>query len=222
MTGVAGQRRGLFVTLEGIEGAGKSTVAAALCAMLRARGHLVRATREPGGTPLAERLRASVLERGAELVSPQVETLLMFAARGIHLDNLIRPALAAGEWVLCDRFTDATRAYQGGGRGVPLALIEQLAEAVQRGLEPDLTLLLDLPVEQGLARARIRREAAGEAVPDRFESETLEFFGRVRAAYRALAAAHPARFCVIDAGGDAASVVSAAQHALDRRLGGRT
>ena len=219
---MAGQRRGLFVTLEGIEGAGKSTVAAALCAMLRARGHRVRVTREPGGTPLAERLRASVLERGAEVVSPQVETLLMFAARGIHLDNLIRPALAAGEWVLCDRFTDATRAYQGGGRGVPLALIEQLAAAVQRGLEPDLTLLLDLPVEQGLERARIRREAAGESVPDRFESETLEFFGRVRAAYRALAAAHPARFCVIDAGGDAASVVSAAQDALDRRLGGRT
>ena len=220
MTGVSGQRRGLFVTLEGIEGAGKSTVAAALCVMLRARGHRVRVTREPGGTPLAERLRASVLERGAEVVSPQVETLLMFAARGIHLDNLIRPALAAGEWVLCDRFTDATRAYQGGGRGVPLALIEQLAAAVQRGLEPDLTLLLDLPVEQGLERARIRREAAGESVPDRFESETLEFFGRVRAAYRALAEAHPARFCVIDAGGDAASVVSAAQAALDRRLGG--
>jgi dTMP kinase len=206
--------RGRFITLEGIEGAGKSTLAAALGERLRARGLVVRSTREPGGTAFAERIRALVLERGAETLSPQVETLLMFAARGVHLDNLVRPALAAGEWVVCDRFTDATRAYQGGGRGIDAAWIESLAGPVHAGLEPDLTLLLDLPVEIGLGRARNRRGAAGEAV-DRFESETLAFFARVRARYLEIAAAEPRRVRVLDAAAPPAQLQAAAFAALE-------
>ncbi|MFM7395817.1 MAG: dTMP kinase [Gammaproteobacteria bacterium] len=206
--------QGKFITLEGIEGAGKSTVATALAEALCARGVVVRQTREPGGTPLAERLRRLVLERGSEVVSPEAETLIMFAARAVHLDNLVRPALAQGEWVICDRFTDATRAYQGGGRGVDLALIEQLARSVHRGLEPDLTLLLDLPVSVGLERARARRQANGETVTDRFESETLQFFERVRACYLDLARQAPDRCRIIDASADAQSVSKAALAAL--------
>jgi dTMP kinase len=191
--------RGRFITLEGIEGAGKSTVTAALARELEREGLVVRTTREPGGTPLAERLRAVVLERGSEQVSAQTETLLMFAARAIHLDNLVRPALQRGEWVLCDRFTDATRAYQGGGRGIARDFIETLATAVHGGLEPDLTLILDLPVEVGLERARRRRVAAGETVADRFEAETVQFFERVRQCYLDIARDHPQRCHVLDA-----------------------
>jgi len=186
---------GRFVTLEGIEGAGKSTAARHVARSLAAGGRAVVATREPGGTPLAERVRALVLERGAETLSPVSETLLMFAARAVHLTNLIRPALARGEWVVCDRFTDATRAYQGSGRGVDPALIGALAQAVHGDLAPDLTLLLDLPVSAGLARARARSGSAS----DRFESETVEFFERVRAGYLAIAHAEPARVRIIDA-----------------------
>lgn len=201
--------RGRFITLEGIEGAGKSTVAAVLSEALRARGVPVRQTREPGGTPLAERLRELVLTRGTEVLSPEGETLLMFAARAVHLDNLVRPAIARGEWVICDRFTDATRAYQGGGRGVDRALIEQLASSVHAGLEPDLTLLLDVPVTVGLERARARRQAAGEAVADRFESETVQFFERVRAAYLEIARRAPQRVRIIDASADVDAVRAA-------------
>ena len=154
--------RGRFITLEGIEGAGKSTVAKVVSEWLAGRGITARVTREPGGTPLAERVRQIVLERGAEAVSPQAETLLMFAARSIHVENLIRPALGRGEWVICDRFTDATRAYQGHGRGLDLAWIEQLATAVHGNLQPDLTLLLDLPVALGLSRARARSGVAAD------------------------------------------------------------
>ena len=186
---------GRFVTLEGIEGAGKSTVARIVCDWLKARGTTVRLTREPGGTPLAERVRQVVLERGNEQLSPVTETLLMFSARGIHVENLIRPALARGEWVVCDRFTDATRAYQGAGRGVSSELIETLAAAVQGELRPDCTLLLDLPPAVGLARARQRSGAAA----DRFEAEAEAFFVKVRAAYLELAAAEPHRIRVIDA-----------------------
>lgn len=206
--------RGRFITLEGIEGAGKSTVAAALATQLSARGLAVISTREPGGTPLAERLRAVALERGSERVSPQAETLLMFAARAIHLDNLVRPALQRGEWVLCDRFTDATRAYQGGGRGIPSAFIESLAREVQQDLEPDLTLILDLPVKVGLERARARRVAAGEAVADRFEAETLEFFERVRAGYLEIARRDATRCRVLDATRSPGQVCDAAVAAL--------
>jgi len=188
---------GLFLTLEGIEGAGKSTIAELIGSSLTRQGIAVRLTREPGGTPLAERVRRIVLERGTESVSPVTETLLMFAARALHVENVIRPALARGEWVVCDRFTDATRAYQGGGRGVDLGLIDALAGAVHGDLEPDCTLLLDLPVEAGLARARSRQGTTDTA--DRFEAENVAFFERVRVAYRALAAREPGRIRVIDA-----------------------
>jgi dTMP kinase len=193
MTAPAGGR---FITLEGIEGAGKSTVAHRVMEWLTARGIKARMTREPGGTPLAERVRAIVLERGGELLTPVTETLLMFAARGIHLDNLIRPALARGEWVVCDRFTDATRAYQAAGRGLSREWIEALAQAVHPQLKPDCTLLLDLPVATGLARSKKR---AQDAPADRFEAEPAEFFERVRGAYLELAAREPQRFYVIDA-----------------------
>jgi dTMP kinase len=187
--------RGRFITLEGIEGAGKSTVAQLVSERLAARGITARVTREPGGTPLAERVRKIVLERGPEAVSPRAETLLMFAARSIHVENLIRPALERGEWVICDRFTDATRAYQGYGRGMDLDWIEQLAAAIHGDLQPDCTLLLDLPVEVGLRRARGRSGMAA----DRFEAETVEFFERVRQGYLALARHEPERVRVIDA-----------------------
>ena len=186
---------GRFITLEGIEGAGKSTVARIVCDWLKARGITACLTREPGGTPLAERVRQVVLERGNEQLSPVTETLLMFSARGIHLENLIRPALARGEWVVCDRFTDATRAYQGAGRGVSSELIKTLAEVVQDGLQPDCTLLLDLPVPVGLARARQRSGVDA----DRFEAEAQAFFEKVRAAYLVLAAMEPHRIRIIDA-----------------------
>jgi dTMP kinase len=186
---------GRFITLEGIEGAGKSTIAKFVLAWLTQQRIPGRLTREPGGTPLAERVRQIVLERGSEPLSPVAETLLMFAARDLHLANLIRPALGRGEWVICDRFTDATRAYQGSGRGIDAGLIEALAGAVHGSLEPDCTLLLDLPVSVGLARARAR-----EAGPrDRFEAETVAFFEKVRAGYLELARRNPKRFRVIDA-----------------------
>jgi dTMP kinase len=209
--------RGKFITLEGIEGAGKSTVAPLLLRSLERRGIPVRLTREPGGTPLAERVRAVVLERGAESVSPVTETLLMFAARALHVANLIRPALARGEWVVCDRFSDATRAYQGCGRGVDPALIETLAAAVHRDVNPDCTLLLDLPVAVGLARARERSGAHA----DRFESETVAFFERVREGYLALARAEPARFRVIDASAPLPAVEAAVTAIIEGLEGAR-
>ncbi|HEX5462346.1 MAG TPA: dTMP kinase [Steroidobacteraceae bacterium] len=187
--------RGLFITLEGIEGAGKSTVARWVREWLDRRAVRTTLTREPGGTPLAERVRQVVLERGQERLSAVTETLLMFAARGIHVENLIRPALERGDWVVCDRFTDATLAYQGGGRGVDAAWIESLASHVQTGLRPDCTLLLDLPVPMGLERARSRQAGAA----DRFEAEAEAFFERVRAAYLELARREPKRIHVIDA-----------------------
>ena len=204
--------RGRFITLEGIEGAGKSTVAAALAAALRAHGLTVVATREPGGTPLAERLREVVLQRGTERIAPEAEALLMFAARAVHVENLIRPALARGEWVICDRYTDATRAYQGGGRGVSASFIETLSGEVLGGFTPDLTLLLDLPVMTGLERAHARRRAAGDGDVDRFESETVAFFDRVRARYLEIATADPGRVRVLDATKSAAAL---AQDAVD-------
>jgi dTMP kinase len=190
--------QGRFITLEGIEGAGKSTVAKFVREWLQERGVRACLTREPGGTPLAERVRALVLDRQGETITPVTETLLMFAARGLHLENLIRPALERGEWVICDRFTDATRAYQGAGRGVNGEWIEQLATQVQRGLKPDCTLLLDLPVTTGLERVRLR---SGAAPTDRFEEEPAKFFERVRDAYLALARAEPQRIRIVNASG---------------------
>ena len=186
---------GRFITLEGIEGAGKSTIARLVCDWLAARSISVRLTREPGGTPLAERVRQIVLERGEEKLSPVTETLLVFSARAIHVENLIQPTLARGEWVVCDRFTDATRAYQGSGRGVDLAWIDSLAKVVHSGLEPDCTLLLDLPPAVGLGRARQRSGLAA----DRFEAETEVFFTKVRDGYLELARREPHRVRVIDA-----------------------
>jgi dTMP kinase len=201
---------GRFITLEGTEGAGKSSLSARLKGQLQKRGLEVLTTREPGGTPLAERIRTLLLERGSEPISASAETLLMFAARSVHLENLIRPALARGCWVLCDRFTDASYAYQGGGRGVPVTLIDALAAAVHPQFAPDRTLLLDLPIETGLARARGRG-----AAPDRFEAETQAFFERVRGCYRERAARDPARIRLIDASLPSDQVLSAALAALE-------
>ena len=203
-----------FITLEGIEGAGKTTVADRLTRAIRARGITVHATREPGGTKVAERIRSVVLDRGEEHISATAETLLMFGARQVHLDNLIRPALTRGEWVLCDRFTDATRAYQGGGRGVDRHLIEQLAQAVHSDLQPDCTILLDVPVLVGLERMQARRGAV-----DRFEIESSQFFDRVRTRYLELANAHPQRFRIIDATASLDEVCEAALAALEGALG---
>jgi len=203
-----------FITLEGIEGAGKTTVADRITRALRERGIVVHATREPGGTRLAERIRALVLDRGEEHISATAETLLMFGARQVHVDNLIRPALARGEWVLCDRFTDATHAYQGGGRGVDRTLIDRIAQAVHGDLMPDCTLLLDVPVRVGLERMQARRGAV-----DRFEVESAQFFDRVRTRYLELARAAPARFRIIDATQSLEQVSAAALAALEQALG---
>ena len=185
---------GRFITFEGIEGVGKSTQIERLRAALEADGREVVATREPGGTPLAERIREVVLNDRGEPVPAMAELMLMFAARAVHTENRIRPALARGAWVLCDRYTDATYAYQGGGRGIAVADIAPLAALAQRGLSPDLTILLDAPVAVALARARSRRGTA-----DRIEAETGAFFERVRACYLARAAADPMRIRIIDA-----------------------
>lgn len=198
-----------FITLEGIEGAGKSTVARTLGDELRRRGGEVLLTREPGGTPLAEAIREILLRRGTEDLSAVAETLLMFAARAVHLENAIRPALAAGKWVICDRYTDASYAYQGAARGVEPALIDRLAAAVHADLWPTRTLLLDLPVTEGLARARRRGGPA-----DRFEDEHQEFFERVREAYLARASADPQRFRVLDARADEPGLAAAALAAI--------
>jgi dTMP kinase len=202
-----------FITLEGGEGAGKSTCLAYIQNFFAERQLPLRVTREPGGTPLAEQIRELLLQKRDEAVVPDAELLLVFAARAQHLAQVIRPALARGEWVLCDRFTDATYAYQGGGRGLSMDRIAELETMVQGGLRPGLTLLLDLPVEQGMARAETRAEK------DRFESEQHEFFQKVRAAYRARAAADPGRFRVIDASRPVHEVESAARQLLDTWIG---
>jgi dTMP kinase len=187
---------GRFVTLEGIEGVGKSTQVARLSAALRGKGVAHVVTREPGGTALAETIRDVVLTARDEALPATAELLLMFAARAVHIKNLVEPNLRAGRWVICDRFTDATYAYQGGGRGVPTVQIRELEAMVQGALRPDLTVLLDAPVAHALARARTRN--AGAAA-DRFEREKSEFFERVRDAYLARAAAEPTRIAVLDA-----------------------
>lgn len=203
---------GRFVTLEGIEGAGKSTVRAHVAARVRAAGREVVTTREPGGTPLGEALRALLLDHRNGMAG-DTELLLMFAARAEHLAEVIRPALRGGRWVVCDRFTDSTYAYQGGGRGVPEARIAALESWVQGSLRPDLTLLLDVPPATGLARAR------GGGGGDRFEREDLAFFERVRAAYLRRAEAEPARFRVIDAAAPLEVVLAAVDAALAPLLG---
>lgn len=187
-------QRGKFLTIEGTEGVGKSTNLAFVRDWLVAKGIEVIVTREPGGTPLAEEIRGLLLAKRDEPVDETAELLLVFAARAQHLAQVIKPALARGAWVLSDRFTDATYAYQGGGRGLNRTTITQLEQLVQEELRPDLTLILDIDVELGLNRARQRGEL------DRFESETLEFFERVRAAYHQRATAAPECYGIIDAG----------------------
>jgi dTMP kinase len=200
-----------FVTIEGGEGAGKTTVLHALADALQADGSEVVVTREPGGTPLRELL----LSRDHEAPAARTELLLMFAARAQHVAHTIRPALERGAWVISDRFTDSSHAYQGGGRGLPASLIETL-ERETVGLAPGLTLLLDLPVSQGRERARGRDLDLDGNGPDRIESEHDAFFERVRAAYRARAAAEPQRFRTIDASLPAADVAAAAVAQLQR------
>ncbi|MBK1649094.1 dTMP kinase [Rhabdochromatium marinum] len=185
--------RGRFITLEGIEGAGKSTQCDTLAAALRALEVPFLQTREPGGAPMAERIRALLLDPDSRALGATAELLLMFAARAEHLAKTVQPALAAGTWVLCDRFTDASFAYQGGGRGLPQDTIAWLETLVQGELRPDLTLLFDVPAELGLQRAKAR------SAPDRFEAETLEFFQRARQVYLERARQEPSRFRVLDA-----------------------
>ena len=184
--------RGAFISLEGVEGVGKSTNVAFTAEAVRRAGYDVVTTREPGGTPLGEHVREWILNGDHGILSAEIEALLMFAARARHLDEVIRPALAAQRWVVCDRFTDATMAYQGGGRGASRTLLDALKKEIQKGLEPDLTLLLDAPLEVGASRIDDRK-------PDHFEREQRPFFERVRAAYLALAEQYPERIKIVDA-----------------------
>jgi len=205
--------RGRFITMEGGEGAGKSTMMGHVADWLENAGHRVVRTREPGGTDLAEKLREILLDRNNISLSGRAELLLMFAARAQHLEELIRPALVRGDWVLCDRFTDATWAYQGGGRGLPRDEIGSLETLVHGDLQPDLTLLLDLPVELGMKRAARRSQA------DRFEQESTLFFERVRNAYLERAEAAPERFAIINAASNMEEVWSQIKSVLHQRMG---
>ena len=215
---------GRFITFEGIDGAGKSTHIETLADWLRERGHGVVVTREPGGTPLAEKLRALALNEPMDALTEQLrelvlhapmdalcEALLVFAARRDHLQNVIEPALARGDTVLCDRFTDATFAYQGGGRGFDTAVLARLEQWVQQGRQPDLTLWFDLAP----ATAAARRGAA--RAPDRFEAQDEAFFDRVRAGYAARAAADPGRFARLQAAAEPAAVWQQVQAAVEAR-----
>ena len=183
----------IFITVEGIEGVGKSTHMSFIAERLEARGRTVVQTREPGGTPLGEGIRALLLDRTHAGMNAEAELLLIFAARAQHIETVIRPSLAAGNDVLCDRFTDATYAYQGGGRGIGIERIAVLESFVQKALRPHLTFLLDAPAELACTRAKHRSES------DRFEAEDMAFFERVRAAYLQRAAREPGRFQIVDA-----------------------
>lgn len=196
---------GKFITLEGMDGAGKSTHIPHIISMLEVRGREVVSTREPGGTALGEQLRALLLH---EPMHPETEALLMFAARREHIEQVIAPSLKRGAYVLSDRFTDATYAYQCGAKGVQAAKIEQLEQWVQKGLQPDLTLLFDVPVEVSIERL------ANARTPDKFERESAEFFTRIRNAYLQRASENPQRFVVIDASVSLAQVASAVEKAI--------
>jgi dTMP kinase len=207
--------RGAFISLEGIEGVGKSTNLGFTADLVRGSGFEVVTTREPGGTELGERVRDWILNGSHGQLSAEIEVLLMFAARARHLDEVIRPALAAGRWVVCDRFTDATFAYQGGGRGASRTLLDALKAEIQKGLEPDLTLLLDAPLDVSSRRISNR-------TPDHFEREQRPFFERVRAAYRSVAADHAGRVKIVDAALPLAQVqtqIDGHVQALVRRFG---
>jgi dTMP kinase len=205
--------RGKFITFEGGEGAGKTTQLRRLVARLQTAGLKVAATREPGGSPGAEAIRDLVLKGAADRWSPISETLLMYAARRDHIERVIEPALSRGAWVVCDRFADSTRAYQGGPGGAPAGLIAALETHVLQGAPPDLTLVFDLPAETGLARAEAR---AGAEM--RFESKGLAFHRNLRDAFMAIAAAEPERCAVIDGAGDMATIEAAVWQAVSTRL----
>lgn len=202
---------GKFITVEGIEGVGKSSNIELLKRVIEEQGQRVLTTREPGGTPTAEMIRSVVLGHAEEPIPDIAELLLMFASRSLLVENVIRPALIAGTWVVSDRFVDASRAYQGGGRGVPMERVELLADWVLADLRPDVTILLDAPVETAMLRAGKRGD------PDRLDSEQAEFYERVRATYLQLAAAEPDRFVVIDAAREL-DEVNAAVDAVGRAL----
>ena len=203
---------GQFITIEGTEGVGKSTNMAFIEDWLKKAGKELVITREPGGTVLGEKLRTVLLDAKEQSMADDTELLLMFAARAQHLHEVIKPALASGKWVLCDRFTDATYAYQGGGRGIEMSRIEQLEQWVQGDLRPDLTLILDLPVNVGLERAGKR------SAPDRFELEKHDFFNKVRETYLSRATAQPGRYQVIDASPSINDVQQSIQSVLEKMV----
>ncbi len=203
---------GFFLTVEGSEGAGKSTNLEFIESLLRNAGKDVLLTREPGGTALGEQVRELLLGSRHDGMADDTELLLVFAARAEHLAKVIRPALAAGKWVLCDRFTDATYAYQGGGRGIAKERIAQMEEWVQGPLRPHLTLLLDVPVDVGMTRAGKR------STPDRFERQQLDFFERVRGTYLAQASMFPERYRIVDASKSLARVQAQIKKALNEFL----
>lgn len=218
-------QRGTFITIEGIEGAGKSTAVRAVEAWFAEQRLALDCTREPGGTPTAEAIRQILVTPGDDDLVPTTELLLMFAARAQHVARRIEPALDSGVSVVCDRFTDSSRAYQGAGRGVARSTINTLAGIAQQGVEPDLTLLLDLPVETGMARARQRARlnqpatsTQGDQAHDRFEREAVAFFQRVRQAFLDLAYDEPQRIVVIDAAQSLEAVTGAIRAALTERL----
>ena len=219
--------RGRFLSIEGVDGAGKSTQLPRIESWLYDRGTRTLATREPGGTPLGESLRTVLLDPRFTGMSPVAELLVMFAARAEHLAKVIAPALEDGVWVLCERFTDATFAYQGGGRDVDRTTIEALEDIVQAKIRPDLVLVLDLPPAAGLARTERRRRSAvcaqgaagyGSGAADRFEREDAAFFRRVRAIYLERARGNPQRYAVIDASADEATVTAHMIRAIEERL----
>lgn len=205
---------GKLITIEGVEGVGKSSNVEFVCQCIRDAGHQVIMTREPGGTPGAERIREILLDAAGEPIPEQAELLLMFAARALHLENLIKPALDGGQWVVCDRFTDASYAYQGGGRGIDEQEIAILEKAVQGCLQPDLTLLLDAPLGIALNRAKQRNKGDD----DRFELERQEFFERVRAAYLSRSEQYQDRIAVIDASATLLQVQNEIRAVLRDRL----
>lgn len=205
-------KRGRFISLEGLEGVGKSTHMEFVYNWLDKQGLWVVKTREPGGTPEADEMRNTLLKVRSENFDPMAELLVMFAARALHVQNRIRPLLADGAWIVCDRFIDASYAYQGGGRGISASHIKALDHMVLKGLKPDLTLLLDAPVEVGMARVRSRGSL------DRFEQEQDAFFKRVRKVYLARAKREPRRIKVVDAAGDVAAVQAEIAAVLSRSL----
>lgn len=202
-----------FITLEGGEGAGKSTALAAVREWLENRGIPLVCTREPGGTHIGEKIRGILLDPENRELSRMTELLMMFAARAQNLDEVIRPALERGHWVLCDRFTDSSRAYQGYGREMGLEAIEKLVGVVHSDLQPDITFLLDVPVDAGLERVN------GRGTPDRLELDGSTFLEQVRAGYLALAKAEPERFALIDASQPAEAVTEQIRQVLQERLG---